>query len=379
MKLIVKKSSLEVCVKNLVRVINPKNALPILGDILFDVNEQEKTARLTASDSEITLNYTVMLDECEGGGRFCVGAETLAAMLSEVSEQPLTIIATTESDMKFTLSYENGKAYSPIENADEYPTPVQPNADTLLVTVDCAMLKRTIKRSLWATANDDLRPVMNGIEFNFECDNCDVVASDGHAFIKNAETVDHVNESGSFIMPKKVAKILPDLLGEGDIDLMFDERLCTIEQDGMALQFRCIEGKYPNYNSIIPKEHKHEVRCDRAALLSALRAVSPFTPESSNMVTLTFCPNNRLEVTGDNFDFAIGAEKAIYIDGYEGETMSIGIKASNIITLLTKLMFMEVTMKFNDPSRAVIIEAVDESDDPQERITGLTMPMLIND
>lgn len=123
MKIIVSKNSLEVAVKNLVKVINPKNALPILNNILFDVHEKAKVARLMASDSEVTLCYEVPLDECEGGGRFCVGAQTLVAMMAEVSEQPLTITATTESDMKFTMIYAQGSAFCQIENADEYPIP----------------------------------------------------------------------------------------------------------------------------------------------------------------------------------------------------------------------------------------------------------------
>ena len=166
MKLIVKKSSLEVCVKNLVRVINTKNALPILGDILFDVNETAKTARLTASDSEVTLSTEVILDECEGGGRFCVGATTLAAMLAEVSEQPVTITATTESDQKFTITYAQGSAFCPLENADEYPMPQTEAYNEKLDGLKADYLRDALKRSMWATANDDLRPVMNGMYFD---------------------------------------------------------------------------------------------------------------------------------------------------------------------------------------------------------------------
>ena len=123
MKLIVSKSALEDCVKNLCKVINPKNALPILGDILFDVNMKAKTAHLTASDSEVTMIYEVVLVECEGEGRFCVSAKTLADMLSNVTEQPVTITATTESDNVFTMTYQDGSAFCPLENADEYPMP----------------------------------------------------------------------------------------------------------------------------------------------------------------------------------------------------------------------------------------------------------------
>ena len=121
--------------KNLCKVINPKNALPILGNILFDVNETAKTARLTASDSEVTMGCEVNLTECEGGGSFCVDAKTLAAMLGELSEQPVTITATLESDMKFTMTYQDGSAYCPIESADEFPWPTQGEFHEVLESV----------------------------------------------------------------------------------------------------------------------------------------------------------------------------------------------------------------------------------------------------
>jgi DNA polymerase-3 subunit beta len=172
MKLIISKTALEMAVKNICRVINSKNALPILGDVLCMVDEEKQTITMTGSDSEAWLTYQLQLQECEGGGPFCIGADLLRDALSELSEQPVTILATTESDMKLRLQHESGETVLPLENADEYPTPRHIDSHVNQWSLESGMLKRVLKRSMFATANDDLRPVMNGIYFD-QCEDGD--------------------------------------------------------------------------------------------------------------------------------------------------------------------------------------------------------------
>ena len=382
MKIIVSKSVLEAAVKNLCKVINPKNALPILGDILFDVNEKAKTAQLTSSDSEVTLSKEIILNECEGGGRFCVGATTLAAMLAEVGEQPVTITATTESDQKFTMTYAQGSAFCPIENADEYPMPTHNEYYETLEDINGEWLRNAIKRTLWATSNDDLRPVMNGVNFAL-VDGClDIVASNGHVMVKSSYSIHEeveVSRCGSFIMPKQVAKLLSGIVEEGEFaDIAWNDSEANINLIGYNIDFRLIEGKYPKYNAIIPTEYAHEVSCSRTDLLSALKAVAPFAPDSSQLLKMTF-EGESLEVIGDNYDFSEGAKKSISTAAYDGDPLSIGVKSSSMINMLSKLSTLEVLLKLNTPDRAIIIEPIDQSDDTDVEITGLIMPMLINE
>ena len=384
MKLIVSKSALEDCVKNLCKVINTKNALPILGDILFEVNQKAKTAHLTASDSEVTMTYEVVLEECEGEGRFCVGAKTLAAMLSNVTEQPVTITATTESDNVFTMTYEDGSAFCPIDNADEYPMPGAEVYNEMLEQIDGSMLCNALKRSLFAIANDTLRPVMNGVNFALNDGYLDIVVTNGHMMLKTHQSLDNkveVSRCGSFVMPKKVAKLVTDVADSSDVlEIGWNDSQAHIYKAGCDITFRLIEGKYPNYNAIIPKQPDHEVACQRTALLSALKAVAPFAPESSQLLKLTFS-NDKLEVSGEDYDFGQGATKSIEIESYDAEdlSMSIGLKSSSIIGMLSKLNTFEVILYFNSPDKPVVIEPIDESDNKKEWITGLIMPMLIND
>jgi DNA polymerase-3 subunit beta len=379
MKIIVSKLALEVAVKNLVRVINQKNALPILGDVLFEVNEQEKVAKLTASDSEVTMTSEVILDECEGEGRFCVNAQTLTAMLSGVTEQPVTITATLESDMQFTMTFTNGSAFCPIESADEYPMPTAGDYNETLDGMPGEWLRDAIKRSLWATEQNDLRPIMTGVNFALVDGNLDIVASNGHVLVKTQYPIKGIdtNRCGAFVMPKKVANILSNIAEDGDsIDIEWNDREAHINKEACDIYFRLIEGKYPKYNAVIPNEYAHQISCQHGALLSALKGVAPFAPDSSQLLTLTF-DGERLEMRGEDIDFGEGAVKTVSIEGYEGDAMSIGVKASSIIGMLSKLSCADVQLNIIDKNRPIVIDPGEDSDDG-EVITGLMMPMLID-
>ena len=384
MKLIVSKTAIEMAVKNICRVINPKNALPILGDVLCEANQAEKTLQLTGSDSETWLQATLMLEECEGEGRFCVSATSLLDALTPLSEQPVTILATTESDNRFTLEHQSGKAYFPIDNADEYPTPQPTGADSQLIEMDAKELATAIQTVGWATANDDLRPVMNGVYFDIMQDKTVVTASDGHVLMKYTTREDGSGPVGSFIMPKKVAKLLPQMLDWKEYDscdVMFTERQATIEQSNWSLTFRLVEGKYPNYESVIPKDSPFWMRADRSQLQNSVRKVSPFTNESSMMLRCTI-KNNGLLIVGEDYDFSMGAEDQVLIESNNPQAVTIGLKSSSLLAVLQKIPGMNVEVDYTDPSRAVtIIEAIDEEEKSKRKgeVLGLLMPMLVNE
>ena len=379
MKLIISKSAMEMAVKNICRVINSKNALPILGDVLCMVDEQQQTITMTGSDTEAWLTYQLALQGCEGGGRFCIGADLLRDALSELPEQPVTILATTESDMKFRLQHESGETILPLDNADEYPTPRYLEATRTEWTLESGMLKRVLKRSQFACANDDLRPVMNGMYFDqADRDTLNIVASNGHVLIRNAEGV--ANEPGAFIMTKKAATLLPTLLdGDDEVTVSFDERAVEFAQGVMSFVFLMVEGRYPNYMSVIPQDAPYSLKADRQALLKAVRNVAHFTPNSSRLVRMViYCYENTMTLYGEDYDFSTQANDRISIDIDDAKDMTLGVKADSIIDELSRIIEPTVTIHFTDPRRAVTITP----DDPLyqgETVTMLLMPMLVNE
>jgi DNA polymerase-3 subunit beta len=239
------------------------------------------------------------------------------------------------------------------------------------------MLKRVLKRSMFATANDDLRPVMNGVYFD-QCDGVlNVVASNGHVLIRNAEEVDNLPDS--FIMTKKAANLLPTLMdGDDEVVMTFDDRAVRVEQGLMSFTFLMVEGKYPNYMSVIPQDAPYSLTADRQALLKALRNVAHFTNNSSRLVKLTMLSNQTMELRGEDFDFSTEATDRIGIDYPAGRDMTLGVKADSIIDELSRIIEPTVTMHFTDPSRAVTINPIDPLYQGEE-ITMLLMPMLVNE
>ena len=356
------------------RVINSKNALPILGDFVFEINDS--VLYLTASDSENTMKTQMDLTESDGNGRFAIGNHDLLEAVKGFSEQPITFEVNQEQNI-VKISYQNGLFSLPIENADEFPMaqPVSDLANT--ITIPNAILAENINRSVFATAQDELRPVMNGIYFDLTPDCLAVVASDGHKLVRNKVFTIQSEQPAAFILPKKPANLLRNLLGKdgGDVTIRFDERNAEINYGDGTIQCRLIEGRYPNYNSVIPQNNPNELRVDRAGLLSALRRVQPFANGSSNLIRF-HVENNVLQLDAEDYDFSKTATERMQCE-YNGQPMSIGFKGSAFIEILSNFDCPEVIIQLADPSRAGLVLP---SEQPENQdVLMLMMPMLIND
>jgi len=377
MKLIVNKALLGEAANLLARVINPKNALPILGDVLFDVKNNEVT--LTASDSEVTMSTTIGLDTMEGEGRFCVSADQLRASLAELTDEKVTIIATTESDNKFTLQHQSGETYFPIDNADEYPLP---KSETLPepVSLEGIQVREALKRSLWATATDDLRPIMNGVCFALKDGWLDVVTSDGHVLVKSRINVikgAKITDEFRMTLPKKAANILSGVLSGDPVKVSWNEHSCRMEFWPYTLDMRLVEGKYPNYDAIIPEDQPLTAIVPRAFALCSLKKVLPFSSDNqgSHLIRLSFT-KDRMKMTAEDFDFAKGSHDSFYID-YPHSEIEIGVSGSRLAAILSKLSGGEMQMGMSDASRAITFEPNEQDEDCE--VLMLTMPMLLNE
>ena len=374
MRFTVSSSALSNRLSALSKVINSKNALPILGDFVFDIQGGNLT--LTASDSENTMRTSLPLTESDGEGRFAIGNGNILEAVKGISEQPITLDVNQEQNI-VKISYQNGLFSLPIENADEFPIP-QPVSDAAFtITLPNAVLAENINRSVFATAQDELRPVMNGIYFDLTPDCLAVVASDGHKLVRNKVFTIQSDQPAAFILPKKPANLLRNLLGKdgGDVVIRFDERNAEINYGDGTIQCRLIEGRYPNYNSVIPQSNPNELRVDRLGLLAALRRVQPFANDSSNLIRF-HVEGSTLQLDAEDYDFSKTATERMQCE-YNGQPMSIGFKGSSFIEILSNFDCPEVIIQLADPSRAGLVLP---SEQPEgQDVLMLMMPMLIND
>ena len=374
MRFTVSSTALSSKLNALSRVINSKNSLPILADFLFDIHDN--VLYLTASDSENVMKTQLDLTESDGDARFCIGNHDLLEAVKGFSEQPITFDVDQTTNIA-KISYQNGLFSLPIENADEFPQPQGLNFAANEIVINNALLAENINRSIFATAQDELRPVMNGIYFDLTPEYLAVVASDGHKLVRNKIMTIHSDQPAAFILPKKPASLLKNLLGKDgdDVTIRFDERNAQITYSDGEIICRLIEGRYPNYNSVIPQSNPNTLTVDRLGLLAALRRVQPFANDSSNLIRF-HVEGGTLQLDAEDYDFSKTATERMSCS-YNGQPMSIGFKGSSFIEILSNFDCQDVILQLADPSRAGLVLP---SEQPENQdVLMLMMPMLIND
>ena len=373
MKFIVSSTGLFSHLQAISRVVNSKNSLPILDCFLLELTDG--TLSITASDSETTLTTSIETNEYDGDGKFAVNSKTILDALKEIPEQPLTF--EVNENMEIVVKYQNGKYSLMGQNADEYPQSPNLGSNAVHVTIGAPILMNGINRALFATADDELRPVMNGVYFDITTEDITFVASDGHKLVRNKTYKARGNEKAAFILPKKPATLLKNLLPKemGDVQIDFDDRNAVFTLENYNMTCRLIEGRYPNYNSVIPQNNPHKATIDRAAFMSGLKRVSVFSSAASSLIKLRL-DMNTIQISGQDIDFSTSAEETMMCQ-YEGAPMSIGFKSTFLIDILNNISSQEVVMELADPSRAGVIVPIEQ--DAEEDLLMLLMPMMLND
>lgn len=374
MKFVVSKKDIETDIKQLSKVINKKSALPILSDFMLQV--KETTLIITASDAEIWVQTQLQLTENTGGdGTFCLPVTELTAALKQLSDKPITFEVDVETQ-HCAITHASGQFTFLAEPSVEFPQPKEVDAVASEISMEGSVVKNALTRSVFACASDELKPVMNGVYFDFLKDKTNIVASNGRILIRNTEYGVAAEHPAAFIMPKKVAKFLTaNLDKESQLTFHFDDHVCVATYDSTSVFFRLINGRYPNYESVIPKNTKCDARVDRLALNNGLKRVNPFSNESSNLIRFHF-EADKLQLDAEDYDFSKTATERMACE-YNGQPMSIGFKGSAFIEILSNFEAPEVIIQLADPSRAGLVLP---SEQPENQdVLMLMMPMLIND
>lgn len=356
------------------KVIASKNSLPILDSFLFDLQGDKLT--ITASDAETRLVTSVDVMNAEGAGLFAVTAKILLEPLKELPEQPLNFDI-NDDNLEINIFFENGKYNFIGQKGDAYPLQKPLNETHTSVSMDAQTLLGGIGRSIFATADDELRPVMNGVYFDIHQENLTFVASDGHKLVRLRNLTIKSPERAAFILPKKPANLLRSILVKETEAVMirFDENNAYITCPNFEMVCRLIEGRYPNYNSVIPQENPYKVTVDRISLLNALKRVSVFSNAASSLIKLHLT-ENQVIVSAQDIDFSTSAEEKMACQ-FDGTELKIGFKATYLIEILSNIASEDIIIELADPSRAGVI--VPTENEENEELLMLLMPMMLND
>jgi DNA polymerase III subunit beta len=357
------------------KVVNSKNTLPILDNFLFKV--EDDNLKITASDLETTLTTSIKPDSVEGDVLVAIDSKKILEILKEFPEQPLTFQIDPEN-LKMDITSENGKFSLVGQSGEDFPKIPELKQDQVnRINVEPEILFTGLTSSIFATADDELRPIMNGILIEISPDSMTFVASDSHKLVRYRRKDATADMEASFVLPKKPAAILKNIVtkAEDELTIEFDDKNAIFSFMGFNLVCRLIEGNYPSYNSVIPTENPYKMIVDRVEFYNTLKRVSIFSNQASNLVKLSIS-GNRLTISAQDIDYSISAKEDIACQ-YEGEEMTIGFKSLFLLEILTNLSTEEVCLEVSDPTRAGLILPKD-NDNTDEDILMLLMPMMIN-
>jgi DNA polymerase III subunit beta len=352
-------------------VINNSNTLPILDNFLFELNSSSLT--ISASDLETTMSSTIDV-ESDSSGSVAIPAKLLLDTLKTFPEQPLTFIV--EENNIVEISSNHGKYALAYANGEEFPKAValeNPSSTTIAGEI----LASAISKTIFAAGNDDLRPVMSGVFFQFSTESLTFVATDAHKLVKYTREDVSASETAEFIMPKKPLTLLKGILigNDDDVTIEYNDSNAKFTFDNSVLICRLIDGKYPNYEAVIPKENPNKLVIDRNQFLNSVRRVSIFSNKTTHQVRLKIA-GAELNVSAEDIDYSNKAEERLTCD-YQGDDMQIGFNSRFLSEMLGNLNANDVQLEMSLPNRAGILTPVDGLDEG-ELITMLVMPVMLN-
>ncbi len=370
MKFIVSSSQLLKQLQVLGGVINSNNTLPILDNFLFELSEN--TLKVSASDLETTMSAVVAV-ESDSTGSIAVSARLLLDTLKTFPDQPLTF--KTEGDNTIEISSDQGKYDMAYFGGDEFPKAVSlpsPSKTTMPATV----LATAISKTIFAAGNDDLRPVMSGVFFQFSTESLTFVATDAHKLVKYTRTDVTAEQTAEFIMPKKPLNLLKGILGNAEeVTIEYNDSNAKFTFDNFVLVCRLIDGKYPNYEAVIPKENPNKLTVDRASFLNSVRRVSIFSSKTTHQIRLKMA-GTELNISAEDLDFSNKADERLSCE-YQGDDMQIGFNSRFLSEMLNNLNSSEVLIEMSLPNRAGILTPIDGTEEG-EQVTMLVMPVMLN-
>ena len=374
MKFIISSEVLLKTIQPIIGIIVNNPALPIIENILIELKDNTLSAK--ATDLETTIINTTTV-ESESDAAIAVNAKLLLETLRTFPEQPLTFKTNTENNT-LEITSEQGNYTLSYVNSDEFPnTPEISEAKS--ITINQNTLENGVKNTLFATGNDDLRPVMSGVYVELNMNSILFVATDAHKLVKYENCIESENEnSASFIIPKKPLNLIKNTINNTSDNIQIDYNNTNVifSFNNMQIYCRLIDGNYPNYSAVIPKENPNHLNVDRISFLNALKRVCIFSNQTTYQIKFSI-NGNEINLSGEDIDFANKGQERIKCE-YDGQDIEIGFNGKFLIEILNTLDSEKINMLFSSPSKAAIIKPDNDDEKESEKILMLVMPVMLN-
>ncbi len=373
MKFIVSSTVLLKNLSALSGVLSSSNTLPILDDFLFELKDEN--LYVTASDLETTMTVSIPLNKAEEPGAVTIPAKILLDTLKTLADIPVIFHINSET-LGVEISAGDGKYKLIGHKSEEFPQ--SPTLDeTDLLKFNSGILVDAINMTIFATGNDELRPVMSGVYCELTPEYINFVATDAHKLVRYKRTDVLSSKSTSFILPKKPLNQLKGILTAKDMEVSveYTQTNAMFTFDNFKLICRLIEGKYPNYEAVIPTNNPNVLLVDRLVLLNALRRVSLFANQSTHQVRFKIS-GKELVLSSEDIDFSNEAKERLTCS-YEGEDIEIGFNSRFMQDMINNMETPQIRLEMSAPNRAGLILPVD-NENQAEDILMLVMPVMLN-
>ncbi|MBQ8760899.1 MAG: DNA polymerase III subunit beta [Bacteroidales bacterium] len=374
MKFILSSLKLLKAVQSLSGVINSNNTLPILDDFLFNISENE--LRITASDLETTMVVSIQPDMVEGAGEVTIPARLLIDILKNFPDIPVSFNI-DENTLAIEITTGEGRYKMAGHKSDEFPQ-VPVLAEPMRWEIPADVLVCGFEKTVFATGNDEIRPVMTGVFMEMTENGLNFVATDAHKLVRYRRLDIKSDVKESFIVPKKpINQLKSALAGKADetVIVEFNKTNASFTMSGFKLVCRLIDGRYPNYEAVIPKSNPNKLTIDRQLLLSAIRRVAIFSSKATHQIRFKIA-GQELTLTAEDLDYYNEAKERLSCN-YEGDDMEIGFNSRFFQEMLGNLNQTEVLLEMSAPNRAGLIIPVDNQN-TDEDILMLLMPVMLN-
>lgn len=372
MKFIVSSSSLLKELQSIAGVLNTNNTLPILDYFLFKI--KDGNLAVSASDLETTMTTKIGLEKNDGNGTVAVPARLLLDTLKTFADQPLNFDI-DEKSWGIEISSDNGKYKLAGQNGEEFPKSPELESPSS-IEIDSAVLHNAIVKSIFASGNDELRPVMSGVYFEMTKDFTNFVATDAHKLVRYKRTDIKANKAANFIMPKKPLNLLKNILASitANVEVQYTGTNAHFKVENVDLICRLIDGKYPNYEAVIPKDNPNILTVDRVAFLNSIKRISIFSNKTTHQVRLKIA-GSELNISAEDLDFSNEANERLTCN-YSGDDIEIGFNSRFLIEMLNNLETDHVKFEMSAPNRAGLL--LPNENDDNEDLLMLVMPVMLN-
>ena len=374
MKFIVSSLKLLKSLQALSGVIGSKNTLPILDDFLFHLEENQ--LRITSSDLDVTMTVTLVPDMVEGTGEVTIPARLLLEIMKNFPDVPITV-SVDNNTLAIELVAGEGRYKLAGHKSDEFPQlPVM--ADTSVWEIPADVLAKGFDKTVFATGQDEIRPIMSGVLMEMTENYLTFVATDDHKLVRYRRMDVKSDVVASFIMPKKPINQLKSILAtmaDDPVRIEFNKTNASFVFGDYMLVCRLIEGRYPNYDAVIPKQNPNKLTIDRQVFLSAIRRVAVFSSKATHQVRFRIA-GQELTLTAEDIDFYNEAKERLTCS-YEGDDMEIGFNSRFLQEMLSNFDSEMVKIEMSAPNRAGIITPVDTENEAEDLLM-LLMPVMLN-